>query len=531
MKRLLTLLLIGAVLRFAGLDFGLPGKYRPDEEYVVGGALSFQQPGHTLNPGLFNYPSLYMYMNGALIGGARVAWRVFGLAPDGDYLRFDALRFQSASYVLARGLTAAFGVATLLLLYFVGRHLFSRNVALALVLLLAGNALHVRDSHFATTDVAVGFFALLIIWRCMVLLDRPTWKRYILVGALIGISAAIKYPAVVLAGTLVLVQLVRAVRSPLRLKRLSFYCQPLLAGVVSLAAFFICTPYVFLDYPAFRRDMQFVRSFAVHGLQGVAELHGPAWVWNFSQLSWGYGQILCAALGIAVLAVRVLKRDPQAWKPLLVLPFLASLIGIYLEAKWVPIRYFVPLLPCSMLLIGSALAAIEQRFSARRLLQPVLLAAVTLILAEPGYLRSIQIVQRLRRTDSRESARQWMAREMPKDAVIAIQDFPYGKPMLPEGLRYELLSGAAPIPSRFQYALTDEYPIFFFARGLTGEFGASIAARGTLLAEFSPFSGEGEPCERYDLSDAFFLPLDGFHRVERPGPVVRVYRLREAATQ
>ena len=31
----------------------------------------------------------------------------------------------------------------------------------------------------------------------------------------------------------------------------------------------------------------------------------------------------------------------------------------------------------------------------------------------------------------------------------------------------------------------------------------------------------------YDLQDAFFLPLSGFSAVERPGPTVRIYRLRK----
>ena len=34
----------------------------------------------------------------------------------------------------------------------------------------------------------------------------------------------------------------------------------------------------------------------------------------------------------------------------------------------------------------------------------------------------------------------------------------------------------------------------------------------------------------YDLQDAFFMPVSGFHEVRRPGPSVRIYRLRDASS-
>jgi hypothetical protein len=33
----------------------------------------------------------------------------------------------------------------------------------------------------------------------------------------------------------------------------------------------------------------------------------------------------------------------------------------------------------------------------------------------------------------------------------------------------------------------------------------------------------------YDLQDAFFMPVSGFHEVRRPGPTMRIYRRRDAA--
>jgi hypothetical protein len=55
-------------------------------------------------------------------------------------------------------LTAAFGVGTVLLLALLGSRLFSREVGFIAALFLAIAYGHVRESHFATTDVPLLFF-------------------------------------------------------------------------------------------------------------------------------------------------------------------------------------------------------------------------------------------------------------------------------------------------------------------------------------------------------------------------------------
>ena len=61
---LLLLTLAGGWLRFQSLDFGLPGLYRPDEEYLVSRAVAFEED---LNPNFAVYPALQMYVQAAAL--------------------------------------------------------------------------------------------------------------------------------------------------------------------------------------------------------------------------------------------------------------------------------------------------------------------------------------------------------------------------------------------------------------------------------------------------------------------------------
>src|SRR5262249_21243939 len=58
------LTLIAGWLRFSSTDFGLPDKYRPDEEYLVSRALGFRQDW---NPHFAVYPAFHMYVQHAVL--------------------------------------------------------------------------------------------------------------------------------------------------------------------------------------------------------------------------------------------------------------------------------------------------------------------------------------------------------------------------------------------------------------------------------------------------------------------------------
>lgn len=44
-----------------------------------------------------------------------------------------------------------------------------------------------------------------------------------------------------------------------------------------------------------------------------------------------------------------------------------------------------------------------------------------------------------------------------------------------------------------------------------------------LLAEFDPAASADAPLAVFEENDAYYIPVHGFDRVSRPGPLVRIY--------
>ena len=187
--------LFGAVLRFWSLGFGLPNHFRPDEDMVV--LPSLAMVGGNLDPHDYTYPALYKYI---LVAIYRVCMD-FGLGAEGyasswQYAAYGFFVDGSFFFLVARIVTAVFGILTIAAVYRVGELAYGRWVGGASAWLLAVSVLHVRDSHFGVTDitsVAILIFALVF---CIRIATRGEMKDYVGAGILVGLAASAKYGAV-----------------------------------------------------------------------------------------------------------------------------------------------------------------------------------------------------------------------------------------------------------------------------------------------------------------------------------------------
>src|SRR5262245_16859784 len=148
---LALVLVIGLALRAWSVSYGLPDIYHPDEPRIVERAVRFHQGD--LNPRFFNWPSLYMYVMAGVYG------LVFGASSGGVAGAFA--RDPALFYLVGRLVTAGFGLVTSVVLYFTGRLAYGPVVGILAAALLAVDLLHVRDSHWVTTDVPLTFLVAL----------------------------------------------------------------------------------------------------------------------------------------------------------------------------------------------------------------------------------------------------------------------------------------------------------------------------------------------------------------------------------
>ena len=170
-------ILIGFLLRVWNIDFGLPQVLHSDEPFIVDSAVRMVATGD-MNPHFFEYPSLYIYLMAIIYG----IYSLIGHADD-----------MALLYVTGRCLTASLGTLMILVVYYVGRNLYTKRVGTLAAVFLAVMPLIVRNSHYITVDVPVTFLILLSFYFAHKIMITGKKKNYILGGIITGLAASTKY--------------------------------------------------------------------------------------------------------------------------------------------------------------------------------------------------------------------------------------------------------------------------------------------------------------------------------------------------
>src|SRR4029077_20984543 len=104
-------------------------------------------------------------------------------------LNLTVPRDEIVYMVVGRAISAGIGTAAILVAYVIGARLSGRLGGLLSAFFLACAGLHLRDSHFATTDISMAFFCTCTLWYAMRLAERGDTGS--LIGAGIGFGGAI----------------------------------------------------------------------------------------------------------------------------------------------------------------------------------------------------------------------------------------------------------------------------------------------------------------------------------------------------
>ncbi len=192
-----AIVLIGGLLRFLGLGFGLPLQFHPDEHLYREAVSGFAESG-TLEPRMYAYGGLAYYpLHAALKTGYALERALRPDAAPESFARYVEDEERVTRY--QRGLSAALGTLTLLVVFLLGRALHSSFAGLLAAFLLAVVPLHVRDSHFGVMDVPLGLLVALALFLAVRAAQHGALRSFLAAGALIGAAAAMKYlPGVLL---------------------------------------------------------------------------------------------------------------------------------------------------------------------------------------------------------------------------------------------------------------------------------------------------------------------------------------------
>jgi 4-amino-4-deoxy-L-arabinose transferase-like glycosyltransferase len=415
------------------------------------------------------------------------------------------------------------GTATVLVVFRIARRAWGDTTALVAALFMALAFIHVRDSHFGTTDIAM---TCLLVWSVSWLIDGHLSKRprdFVIGGILGGLAAATKYNALLLIVPLVTSYLLNIYeQAPERRRQAVLDPRLFVYGLPFLAAFAIGVPFLLFDLPKFLSEMALLRQSMEVGSRGLDLSVG--WL-HHVQLSLRYG------LGIPLLAAAVAGSAVMLWyEPRMGLLLLSFPISYFIVAGSIRnlfFRYAIPLVPFLCL----AAARLVTRFVKRE----ALVAGIAILVVLPSAISTVRFDWLVSQLDNRVMVARWF------DAHV-----PAGDSVLLTGSRYGYVQFTR---DRYKAWVWDA-PRQIFVTDLDRR--AAAGQPDWILVQDSPLPSETQPAAEellksgydliqnfraytpddsrvYDQQDMFFVPFSGFGGVARPGPNFTLYKRTTSA--
>jgi 4-amino-4-deoxy-L-arabinose transferase-like glycosyltransferase len=409
----LAVTLLGAALRFYGLNFGLPDNYHPDEIPKVNAVMQMVA-SDSLNPRYFLHPSLLLYCTYFVNTIFHWLWL------DGD--------FRSSAFLAGRTVSALAGSASIFLLFALGSRFFDRRTGLLAAALLAVFPLHVTCSRYLKEDALLLFLMLACLLATLKAVQEGRRGFVLLAGVIAGLSASTKYSGLL---SFALVAPAPWLRSRRWLPDVPFLKATIVAGVLMPIAFLGASPYVILDYPKFASDFRYERNHMTRGHTQAIDAWSQYWTYHLSRSIAPGSSIVATLLGLVALGFLLVRRRVE---DLLVV---ALLLIFYLPAEWIkskpapqPERYIFPCLP----FLALAAAEFVNRLSSTRMRR--LVPALILLLVLPPAVRSISLARDLT-YDTRVAVRDWMAANVPAGSKVLVDWQPYAPYLSSAGFESE----------------------------------------------------------------------------------------------
>ncbi len=230
-----TLVALVALVAIAGFglrawygSWGLDKSRFYDERFSFDNVRAVLTEG-SLEPANGYYPALSYLPQTALLG---LAENVFGVP-----VLVDGYRFTPAAYLVCRLVQALYGALSLVVVYLVGRRLFSIEAGWIAAVFLAFSPFHIHASAYFKPDAPLVLAILAAFYWSLAAVERPSPGRYALAGLGIALALSAKLTGGLVAIPLVFGTLVASWRDLRRLALLA------LAGGVSLAVFLAANPY------------------------------------------------------------------------------------------------------------------------------------------------------------------------------------------------------------------------------------------------------------------------------------------------
>ena len=486
-----AIVVLAGGLRLYGIGHDLPYSPAVDEPAVIGRAVDMMRTGD-FNPHFFDYGGLVIYLHlivaitrfiaGALAG----EWSALDEAPAHEFILWS------------RVVTALLGTLTVLLVYFIGRRR-SEGTGLVAALLVAVFGQHVRESHYALTDVPLTL-AVTAAWLASIRAgERPSLARFAAAGALAGLAASAKYPGVFALLLPLLVIWTTALAAVPRRRA------TLVTIAAAAAAFLLTSPYTILDLPAFLNAF----AYLVNVYKAGAPPAEPPWLLYIKHFRNGGGYALMYAVVPAVASTiwQLRHRETRVFAFLaLVVP---AILYLFISRQQIVYgRYLLPILPFVAVMVGGLAADLIRRAGAqRRPVRVAVAAAVVALLAVQPAVQATRFARSLGLENTTRLADDWIRDHVKPGEKIAIET----RLFLPDRNRHEVV---------FVSRLIDHPPEYYRDEGFAYLVAADQAFGAAFRGDQSPDGAAYRQLVRQMEPVQQWVPGSG-----QRGPEIRIFRV------
>lgn len=338
------------------LDWGLPYQWHTDEKVTQ--AMNVLH-SRRLDPDYFINPHLHIYL-------VAVAFRIASLVHPGrdvarglpeilPMLNGDtagrALQFLAMR--LARGVSVVCGLATVLVIFALGRRHWDEDTGLLAAAFSAVTMGLVNLWHFATPEALLMLLMLAALGSLDRVMTRGSAAAYAVSGLLIGLACSTKYTACLLAVPFLAAHIAargRASTSAAALRHVG------IATVTAAAGFLAGTPLVIADWREFWTfgvEFNWYTGAPTGSLLDVRRSYGPYLALLGNGLGWPLLALAAAGLAAAVLHAVRERRTPSGRACLVHAVWILSFYGFYGLSPHHALRFIMPIGP-SLVLLAAA---------------------------------------------------------------------------------------------------------------------------------------------------------------------------------
>lgn len=423
---------IAVILRICGIRWGLPNEmhfysYHPDENMVLAAATRVDVLNGRLDPGFYNYGSLFIFIVSI---GIVVATMTGWVNLNWDDLGANISQVSNL-YLTGRIAAVLMGIATVYFVYVLGRKAYGRRVGMLAALFMGILPIHVMHSKFMAVDVPSTMLATVALIFAIRLSEGCRLRDYIFAGIFAGLAAGTKYNAgLVLIAPFVMHLYYSKVCPVYRL------VDPKLYGMIGCAVigFILGTPGILINQSGFINDFMFEINHAKTG-------HGLVFTDTGSGYLYHLIHSLLPGMGLPLLILTIISIIYALKKHQSVDIAFFSLIGVYyliIGAAQVRFaRYTIFMLPVLTLFAARMTIELYDRLSESKTASGALRKALTAFLVLiTGYtlLYSASLNKVMTSRDTRDTSITWIRENITQGTSIGLPMIPwfYTPPFYPD---------------------------------------------------------------------------------------------------